>query len=309
MALFDSCRPKTPEQYIQPDEMEDLLVDYHLSRAMAEQSGSRDAYSQNLRLEEVLRKHGVTREQFDSSLVYYYTRADRFINIYRRVATRLEDEAVDLGASESDIGRYSAFNAEGDTANIWNDRSTLLLLPKAPYQRFDFTIERDSTFSAGDTYLLQFVADYVYQDGLKDGMLYMVVDYPDTIVAQQQRFTYSGLSQLRFSSHSDSVPQRIRGFFYLGSGSEKSSTTTLKLLFINNIQLIRFHRKDEPKPATTIPTDSVARSTDSRGTETDTTGGGDRSGRRSPRLLSTDQGAANDRVDPSSSAVKIQPNR
>ena len=309
MALFASCRPTTPKQYIQPGEMEDLLVDYHLARAISNETNSRDAYQQHLVLQQVLSKHGLTQAQFDSSLVYYYTRADRFSAIYRRVADRLEEQAVALGASESDIGRYSALNAEGDTANIWADRSTALLMPTPPCQRLDFTIESDSTFRAGDSYLLQFMADFVYQDGIRDGVLYMAVDYPDTVVAQYQYVTYSGLSQMRFASRSDSVPQRIRGFFFLGSGNENSLTTTLKLLFINNIQLIRFHRKDEPKPATPVPTDSVARSTDSRGTEADSAGGGDRSGRRSARLLSTDQGTAHDRVDPAGSAVKIQPDR
>ena len=30
------CKPGTPSEYIQPDEMEDILVDYHMAKAMAE---------------------------------------------------------------------------------------------------------------------------------------------------------------------------------------------------------------------------------------------------------------------------------
>ena len=34
-----ACKPGTPSEFIQPDDMEDILVDYHLARAMAEQDG------------------------------------------------------------------------------------------------------------------------------------------------------------------------------------------------------------------------------------------------------------------------------
>ena len=34
-----ACRPGTPSEYIQPDDMEDILVDYHLARAMAQNTG------------------------------------------------------------------------------------------------------------------------------------------------------------------------------------------------------------------------------------------------------------------------------
>ena len=35
LLLLAACHPGVPKQYIQPDEMEDLLYDYHLSQAMA----------------------------------------------------------------------------------------------------------------------------------------------------------------------------------------------------------------------------------------------------------------------------------
>ena len=36
LAFMLGCKPSTPSQYIQPDEIVDILVDYHLSRAMAQ---------------------------------------------------------------------------------------------------------------------------------------------------------------------------------------------------------------------------------------------------------------------------------
>ena len=60
---------------------EDILVDYYMAKALAQQGSvpySEREYRTALYLEAVLKKHGVTQELFDSSLVYYYSRADRF---------------------------------------------------------------------------------------------------------------------------------------------------------------------------------------------------------------------------------------
>ena len=34
-----SCKPTVPSRYIQPDDMEDLLYDFHVAQAMADESG------------------------------------------------------------------------------------------------------------------------------------------------------------------------------------------------------------------------------------------------------------------------------
>lgn len=242
-----SCAPGTPEQYIQPDDMEDLLVDFHKARAMAHNSSARSDsvdYYEALYTKAVLEKHGVSQEHFDSSFVYYYSRADRFSSIYKEVADRLDEQALILGASEGEIGKYAALNANGDTANIWKERPATMMMPVPPYNRWDFRLEADTTFRRGDAFLLQFVSDYVYQDGARNGVVYLAVDYEsDTTVTRNLHFTTSGISQLRFDTSVDSDIRSVRGFFYLDGGSEQ--TTTTRLLFLNNVQLIRFHKQHE----------------------------------------------------------------
>lgn len=243
------CKPTTPSQYIQPDEMVNILVDYHRARAVAQTEGNYDeqSYRQALYFKAVLQKHEVSEELFDSSLVYYYIRADRFAPIYHRVLEQLEDQSVILGATEGEIGRYATLNASGDTANIWSERTSLLLMPIAPYHRVEFEVKGDTLFRPGDTFLVQFMADYMYQSGSKDGLFYMAIEYPDTVFVRQTRFTYSGLIQLRMDTKRKQSPKAVRGFFYLGGGNERS--TIMRLLFVNNIQLIRFHQKDEQHAA------------------------------------------------------------
>jgi hypothetical protein len=231
--------------------MEDILVDYHLVRALAHNTDvpyDSIPYFQAKCLQSVFRKHGITQEQFDSSMVYYYTRADRFQDVYKRVAARLEERALILGATEGEIGKYASFNATGDTANIWADRTRMAMMPTPPFNRWDFRQEIDSTYQRGDSFLLQFMSDYIYQDGSKNGVVYVTCTYEDdkgrdTIISRNLHFLASGISQLNFPAYDDGDLKELRGFFYLGDGNDR--TTTVRLLFLNNVQLIRFHKKHE----------------------------------------------------------------
>lgn len=284
-----ACRPTTPKQFIQPGEMENILVDYHVAMAMAQEVENRD-YHQQYYMELVLRQHGVTRADFDSSMVYYYTRSDRFSKMYRHVAERLEEKALSLGATEGEIGRYAMLNATGDTANIWPDRREAFLRPAPPYNRLDFALEADSTYMRGDSFLFQLMADFVYQDGRKEAMLFMAVDHPDTTVFRVQRISVSGLSQLRIDTNDTLDVKRVRGFIYLQGANEL--TTTQRMLFISNIQLIRFHKKHEPKQdkAHSLPSDSIAGRT-----AIDSVGGGTKGG-DSAKVLPADRRIAPNRV-------------
>ena len=255
--------------------MEDILVDYHVAKAMAMQSVRHDmtrSYQTALYIDAVLAKHGVSRAQFDSSLVYYYTRADRFEPMYKRVSERLEEQALTYGANDSEIGKYA--NATGDTANIWSGRTAMLMLPQPPYNRWDFELEGDSLFKRGDSFLMQFVSDYMYQSSdPRNGILYVAIEYTDTIISRQHRFAASMLNRVDLLSRDDKDIKSIRGFFYLNN-DDNPTATSARLLFLNNVQLIRFHKKEDetkknslPSPDTggQHPSDSLSDRTDGGG--------------------------------------------
>ena len=86
LVLLSACTPKVPKEYIQPDDMEDILYDYFVSQGIVKEeyrnnvsADSQMDYKRELYFEAVLEKYGLTRAEFDSSLVYYYTRSDRFL--------------------------------------------------------------------------------------------------------------------------------------------------------------------------------------------------------------------------------------
>jgi hypothetical protein len=107
--VFASCVPSVPGKYIQPDDMEDILYDYHLTQAIAgnEHNSDTSAYFKNAYYYSVLKKHGVSEADFDSSLVYYYTNAKRLHDIYRNITERMNNEAMAYGASSGVLNQYS----------------------------------------------------------------------------------------------------------------------------------------------------------------------------------------------------------
>lgn len=243
-----ACTPSVPSDVIQPDEMEDILYDYYISQAMAGQAlNQKDAsYDRYVYFSAVLQKHGVTEADFDSSLVYYYSNAKRLHGIYSSLSERIGNEAMGLGASVSEFSKYSSLSESGDTANIWQDATSLLLTPYAPSNKFTFSIKADSTYKVGDSFLVNFMSDFIYQAGTKDAVVYVAVRYDnDSVSTHVTHIGVSGVSRLRIPANDESKVSNIDGFVYLNRGSDDSRT--LKLLFISQMQFVRFHKKEMPK--------------------------------------------------------------
>ena len=199
LMLVLACKPTVPSEYIQPGEMEDILYDYHIAQAMSRTSvGSEADLNKQVYLDAVLKKYGISEADFDSSLVYYYSRADRFKEIYSHVSERLNDEAKALGAGVGELNRYSQYSTTGDTANIWTNTSEVLLIPRPTQNRFDFTVKVDTTFHLGDSFMFQFMSEFLYQTGSKDAVVCVLTKYEgDSIIQTANHVSIAGLSQIR----------------------------------------------------------------------------------------------------------------
>ena len=273
-----ACKPTVPSEYIHPQELEDLLYDYHVAEAMAKNDTGSDR-NRHTYFHAVLKKYNVTEAEFDSSLVYYYSHLTRLTEIYGRVNERLADEAKRLGAVVGDVNRYSQYSASGDTANIWTGVSDVMLIPRPTRNRFDFTIVADSTFQQGDSFMLQFMAEYIWQSGVRDAVACIKAVYEgDSIVQVANHVNAQGSIQVRVPSN-DCKLQKLRGFIYLPDGDEDKNLR--KMMFISQIQFIRFHQKKpviahEPaskadSQSANVKKDSVQRSDNTRGKKTGTT--------------------------------------
>ena len=249
LAMMASCKPQVPSEYIQPDDMEDLIYDNHLAQGIAEQQveGTND-YNRRLTFEMVLKKHGVTQAEFDSSLVYYYTRADRFQEIYKRVQTRLNKEAEKYGAAVSGVQNIALSSLSGDTADVWNGKRTLMLLNDRPYHLYSFSQEADTSYHAGDSFMMTINATWLMQNGNRQATAYLAVTYAnDSTTKAYTTISVTGTSTLRIPYCKEPVKE-IKGFIMCGMRPNNDNSNNLCLLFINNIQLARFHNKVIEQP-------------------------------------------------------------
>ncbi len=269
-----ACKPSVPSAYIQPDDMEDLLYDYYLARAMSnDDHGGIDYVKRASYFQAVLQKHQVTEAEFDSSLVYYHAHIDRMKSVFSRVNERLAAEGERVGAAVGDINRYSQYSTSGDTANIWMGDSDVLLIPRATKNRWDFTVKADSTFRQGDSFMFQFVSESIWESGNPSAVVAICAVYDNDSIEQYTcQVVTSNTTQLTLRANNTSRLQELRGFIYLGN---EDYADIRRLLFISQIQLIRFHQVKSAEDETnseSIPADSIPRADDSGGATVDTAG-------------------------------------
>lgn len=232
--------------------MEDLLVDMHIAQSMAQESGwdSLDQdYKQTLYFASVLRKHGVTKADFDTSLTYYYVRADRFSDIYKNVAKRLSDKALAMGSTEGEVNRIaSSFSNSGDTINVWRGKLSVMLTPYAPYNRYDFEQKADTSFRNGDSFIFILNTDFIYQSGYRNATACIAMRYDnDSVVSRTMGLSTVGVNQVRVPQYGNHRVREIKGFIYLAP--DKEITTTLKLMAVKNIQLFKLRKKQKNEEA------------------------------------------------------------
>ncbi len=273
LLMVIGCKPTVPSQYIQPDDMEDILYDYHMAKALAQDGlGDAGGMEYHIYIRSVLLKHEVTEAEFDSSLVYYYGHIDRLKSIYAHVNERLEEEAERVGASVGDISQYSQYGASGDTANVWTGPSDVLLIPRPTKNRFDFTVKADSSFLLGDSFMFQFKSECISPVNAPNTMAFICAEYEGDSI--QQFHTYvsaNGTTQLRVQANNSQKLKELRGFVYLGQ-DERGDVRTL--MFISQMQFIRFHNKTIQENADeteqTVSSDSLSRVDNPRGEVADT---------------------------------------
>ena len=260
LVLLSACTPQVPSKYLQPDEMEDLMYDYYLSQGISNgRAGSTD-YNRRYNLQTVLKKYGLTNAEFDSTLVYYYNHMELMNVIYTNIQKRLGDKALELGASEGEVERFTANSASGDTTDVWEGKRQLMLLPIPPYHIVQFSQKADTSYYKGDSFLFTFGGHFLVQSGSRNATAYLAVTYEnDSVVAVTSPVSISGGSTLRISP-CDLRAKRLDGYIYMPRRDKTDNESESAILLLNHIQLMRFHHKkqtdednDQSKPSVAVP--------------------------------------------------------
>lgn len=248
MALLfcvSSCKPSLPSGVLSKGKMTDILYDYHLALSMAHMDDNGDKGQSLAYREAVLRKHDVTSAEFDSSMVYYMRHTELLEDVYKDLTDRYNNEITAMGGSAKEGGEFANLSATGDTANVWNLATSMVFMPVKPFNSTSFDIKVDSTFHKGDRLMLDFDAQFIYQDGMRNGVAMLAVQFGNDSIAQRTIMIQSTQHYSVELSDADSLGiKSVKGYFMLmndDNGTGVSSQTTLKLMFLEHIKLIRMH--------------------------------------------------------------------
>ena len=244
-AVLFACKPSIPRDVIQPDDMEDILYDYHLADAAADlNSDSSKYYNARLYQLAVLKKHGVTEAQFDSSMVYYTRHTEKLYAIYEKLVKRMGG-VTESQTAEDGLNRYSM--ETGEAANVWNGERCYAFIPKAPYNKHTFVIPVDSSYHKGDRMILEFDAQFLYQDGVRDGIAVISTKLSnDSVITRTMHMSSNMHYSLEAFDEKMLGIKDIRGLFYLNRDRNATVTTT-KVMVLKNIRLMRLHEEEKIK--------------------------------------------------------------
>ena len=244
------CKPRVPSEYIDEKDMTKILYDYHLADAMSNEiaGGNRQWHEMQA---SVLKKHGVTQAEFDTSMTYYFRHSDKLEEIYKKVAERLSNEAEAQGVAVSDLNNFGNISHSGDTASIWEGGDAFVLALNKPFNIHRFSIECDSSYYNGDDILFSLDANFLVQEGTRDAVIGLNIEYEnDSTASNVLRLYSSNHYSLKLDDNNNRGMRKVRGFILLNNDMESTPKTTLHLLMISNIRLIRIHHSKEKEMTT-----------------------------------------------------------
>lgn len=237
--LFPACKPGVPFGLIQPEELEDLLYDYHIAQAMADAGRDSVNFKRYSYVQAVFEKHGVSEAEFDSTMVWYASHATYLDDIYKKLQERYGTHVSALGASTGENDVFAHLDAQGDTANVWQERAFRILKPRFMDERLLFTMAADTSFHKGDALLWRFDTRYISHGRQNEAYAGFHVTYDnDSTAGVTQRIYSNSLMQLRLEGDTAHAIREIGGFVYYKPSDEDKDP---RLLLLRDIMLVRFH--------------------------------------------------------------------
>ena len=239
--VLTGCKPEIPGRYLQMDEMVDILYDYHVADGMVQTKfDSPDSVAMRAYRISILKNHGVTQAYFDSSMVYY-TRHTRLLQkVYDKIADRLDREAVERGGQAG----FTDLTENADTTNVWKRSTAFVLSPYLATNRMSFEIKADSSYYEGDRMVLDFDAQFLYQDGMRDALVVLAITYAnDSVEYVNNSISTSSHYHMQIMNEGRLAIKSVRGFWMLSSDRAMPtlSATTFKLFIVSNVRLVKMH--------------------------------------------------------------------
>ena len=228
LAVAGAC-DRTPDYVLKKGQMVDLLTDIHKAEGVVELNRSRygtDSMRKVMK-QSVLMRHGVTQEQFDTSMVWYGHNIEKYIEVYDDVIARLEAEVAEVEADQG--GARVDMAVVGDSADAWPESRMHRYFYGQPDAMVRFNLRRDENWESGDIYTWRFFISrmqsplyYALATQYTDG----TSDYVTGTVSGQ------GWNEIVMQLDTARTAQNVYGFATVSPGPAEAA-------YIDSISLVR----------------------------------------------------------------------
>lgn len=209
LCLLSVACSKVPSDVIKPHAMARLLADVHTGESIVELERTRyytDSMKQVMK-QSVLRRHGVTSEQFDSSLAWYGRNIKEYMEVYDETIEILEHRLIETG---NRVAAENALSIAGDSVDVWPNPRYITINDRTPSKILTFNFARDPNWERGDNYTWRVKLFNAPQDSRWT----IGAQYADgTMEYVSSTAGGDGWKEIKFQTDSMLDPVRIFGYF------------------------------------------------------------------------------------------------
>lgn len=241
--IATSCR-RTPSGVLSKKDMSMLLADMHIAESVVDLNQS-EYHTDSMRRvlkESVLERHGVSQEEFDTSLVWYGQHLDMYIKVYDDVVDILEKRNRELGTALV----QSAITMAGDSVDVWPGLRYATIDNRSISRYVTFDIERDENWEKGDVYTWRL--KLLDNDNLSVQWSIVAEYDDDQIESLTATSGNSDWNEVIFAGDSTKIPSRIKGIVEVRparafSQSDDEQRKGFSKLYTTNIDSLSLIRK------------------------------------------------------------------
>lgn len=239
-----SCKVKRPDTVLSDAQMESVLYDYHIAKAMGEQLPYNENYKRALYIKSVFQKHAITEAEFDTSMVWLAHNPEILRDIYEKINKRLKAEKENIDNLIAIHDNKPKESKAGDSIDVWAWQKVYQLTGMPFDNKVTFNLPSDINFQNRDTLRWNmrflFLGGNTMEDSLYQPVMAMQIYYEkDSVINAVRRIQHSGEETISLSADTLGRIEKIYGFVYY---PERLSGNPM--LLIDNVSLMRYHAKD-----------------------------------------------------------------
>ena len=237
---LSACQVKRPDTVLSDAQMEEVLYDYHIAKALGEGTSHTENYKRVLYVESVFKKHGITQAQFDSSMVWFSRNPEVLGKIYEHIVNRLKAEQTSLDELLALREGKPRTSVAGDSVDVWFGQRLYRLTGSPLTNRLTFSLPADSNFQDRDTlrWHVRFLFSGAAFDSVAAPVMSLSLHYKnDSVVSGLRKVCEAGEYSITLQGDTLGALKEVNGFVYYPDRDGR-------ILLLDSISLMRYHCTD-----------------------------------------------------------------